>query len=171
MQSHDWLAADRVASAIGVFSIEAKEPWPGPMCAGDLARDDRERSVALTAPFDAIGEDNDRVRDPMPFAHETRPRLERRSWSALLGRQRFCGSGGLQLAENGFRQAAECVLLHLVADPAHQDIPAQSLRRRRLMKTPPFFAQTIEREILEPNDLCRDVEGWLGHVSCLDASR
>ena len=77
MQSHDWLAADRVASAIGAFSIEAKESWPGPMCAGDLARDDRERPVALTAPFDAIGEDNDSVRDPMPFAHETRPRLER----------------------------------------------------------------------------------------------
>ena len=42
--------------------------------------------------------------------------------------------------------------------------------RRRLMKTPPFFSQTIERKALQPDDLRSDIEGRLGHVSDLDAA-
>ena len=42
---------------------------------GYLARDDRERPVLLTAPFDAVCVDENRVCLPVPFANQLRARL------------------------------------------------------------------------------------------------
>ncbi len=39
-----------------------------------------ERPVALAAPLDAVRQDDDRVRDPVPFAHQPRPRFDGGAW-------------------------------------------------------------------------------------------
>ena len=54
---------------------EAEEPRARPAGAGDLPCDHGEGTVALTAPFDTVGMDEDRVGDPAPFPHEPRARL------------------------------------------------------------------------------------------------
>src|SRR5580704_14403764 len=56
---------------------EAEEPRARPAGAGDLPRDHGEGAVALTAPLDTVGTDEDRVGDPAPLPHEPRAWLQR----------------------------------------------------------------------------------------------
>ena len=64
---------------------QTEKPRPRPMGSGDLACDDRKRSIAPPVPFDAIGVDEHGVGHATPFAHQPRTRLQRDRWRCLSG--------------------------------------------------------------------------------------
>jgi hypothetical protein len=93
---------------------EAEEPRARPAGAGDLPCDHGEGAVALTAPLDAVGMDEDHMGDPAPFPHEPRARLQRdrrRGYNRAAARR--TGGGLLQLPGGGLREAAVRPLLRL----------------------------------------------------------
>src|ERR1700724_1619561 len=66
------MALSRVWMRAQLPPPEAEEPRPRPAGAGDRSRDHGEGAVALTAPLDTLGMDEERVGDPAPFPHEPR---------------------------------------------------------------------------------------------------
>src|SRR5690349_11003215 len=96
------------------------------------------------------------MRLPVPFPDQARTRLERDGPTTPPGRE-IVRSRGLELAERAFRQPSMCQFLKPVGDSTQQDIAAQAFGWRRLIETPPFGAQHIDREAIEPRDLCGDV--------------
>ena len=138
---------------------EAEEPRARPAGAGDLSRDHGEGAVALTAPLDPIGMDEDRVGDPAPLPHEPRARPQgdrRRGFSRAAARR--TGGGLLQLPGGGLREAAIRPLLKLVSDPSDQEVAGEPHRRRHAMKPPPLPAQLEDGQLREPHERLCDID-------------
>jgi hypothetical protein len=78
--------------------------------------------VALTAPLDPIGMDEDHMGDPVPLPHEPRagPQGDRRRGISRAAARRI-GGGLLQLPGGGLRKAAIRPLLKLVGDPSDDE--------------------------------------------------
>src|ERR1700738_4755602 len=101
------IARARAGGRVQLPPPEAEEPRARPAGAGDLPCDHGEGTVALTAPFDTVGMDEDRVGDPAPFPHEPRARLQRdrRRGFNRAAAQRV-GASSLQLPCGGRGEAA-----------------------------------------------------------------
>src|SRR3984893_11246532 len=105
---------------------EAEEPRARPAGAGDLSRNHGEGAVALAAPLDPIGMDEDRVGAPAPLPHKpcAWPHGDRRRGFGRAAARRT-GGGSLQLPGGGLREAAIRPLLKLVTDPSGQEVAGE----------------------------------------------
>ncbi len=91
--------------------------------------------VALAAPLDADGMDEDHMGDSAPFAHEprARPQGDRRRGCNRAAAQPI-GAGLLQLPCGGRGEAAIGPLLKLVSNSSDQEVAGEPHRRRQPMK-------------------------------------
>ena len=78
-----------VAVAVARPFRQPEESRPGPLGAGNVARDLGQRSVGLALEFEADVGDADRVGSPMPFANEARAGFDLGSWRRRNRSARF----------------------------------------------------------------------------------
>ena len=122
--------------------------------------------VALTAPLDTVGMDEDRVGDPAPFAHEPRAWLQRdRGRGFNRAAVQRIGGGLLQLPCGGHGEAAICPLLKLVNDPSDQEVAGEPHRRLHAMKPAPLSAKLEDGQRREPHERLCDIDRRFVHVS------
>ena len=145
---------------------EAEEPRARPAGAGDLSRDHGEGAVALAAPLDPVGMDENHVGGPAPLPHEPRagPQGDRRRGIDRAAARRT-GGGLLQLPGGGLREAAIRPLLKLINDPSDQEVAGEPHRRRHAMKPPPLAAQFEDGHLREPRERPCDIDRPFFHVT------
>src|SRR6202023_424515 len=137
-----------------------------PTSARDLSRDQGEGTVALAAPLDPVGMDEDHMGDPAPLPHEPRawPQGDRLYGFGRAAALRI-GIGVLQLPCGGQGKAAVRPLLKLVSDPSGQEVAGEPHWRRRPMKPTPRSAQLEDGQLREPHGRLCDIDRRIVHVS------
>ena len=71
--------ASTIAAPASAFPFQTKKPRAGPVSAGDLAGDHRQRSPSFAPPFEAVFENDHRVALAAPFTHQPRPGFQPRN--------------------------------------------------------------------------------------------
>ncbi len=145
---------------------EPKKPRARPAGAGDLSRDHREGAVALAAPLDPVGMDEDHMGDPAPLPREprARPQGDRRRGFSRTAVQ-WVGASSLQPSCGGRGEAAISPLLKLVSNSSDQEVAREPHWRRHAMKPPPLAAQLEVGHLRELHERLCDIDHRFVHVS------
>src|SRR5882724_6320641 len=151
---------DLIVSAGSRPFRQSEEAWAGPVTAGDLARDHRQRPPVAAPPFEGVFSDDHGVGLTSPFAEELGSRPEAGNATAcdvavpLQGLREVCktpfGCGA---------EAAIGVLLELPGDPEQEQVAPYAFGRMGAIEPPPLRAQGGAIHLLECPQLGRDVVG------------
>src|SRR5271157_2799848 len=134
---------------------QPEESRPGPLGAGNVARDLGQGSVELTLELEAVLGDADRVGSPMPFSNETRAGFDLGPWRRRNRSARFELRGqGHQSAPRHFGRAAMGGLLQPVGNGPNHNIAAQPWRVGP-KESPPFQTQVCDAELSQDRETIR----------------
>src|SRR5208337_322779 len=127
--------------------LEPEEQRPRPAATGDLARDLRQRAVALSAEQYALLEHRHLMTGSAPLPNQDRARSEP---ACRRGRRGAARSGVLgdppEQSPRARLEAAEHALLQSIGDRASQQIFADAGRRFGAVKRPPTLPQSLRTQ-------------------------